>query len=126
MAKQRYVRPDDVLDDDAVLVVRGGDLDRAVLRDDAERMFSVYGVYGISVFALRDVSLDELAQQPPLVRFARLTLVTVGVLRRAGLQLEATGRNPHHFTVGFRSLDDGVERLCACEHRTSDNPYHED
>ena len=125
MAKQRYDRSGDVLDDDTVLVVRGGDLDRDVLRQDAERMFSVYGVYGISVFSLRDISLDELAQQPPLVRFARLTLVTVGVLRRAGLQLEATGRNPQHFTIGFGYLEDGVERLCACEYRTSDNPYYE-
>jgi hypothetical protein len=31
----------------------------------------IYGVYGILVFAVRDVSLDELAQQVPLVRFAR-------------------------------------------------------
>lgn len=56
----------------------------------------------------------------------RLTLVTVGVLRRAGLQVEATGRNPHHFTVGFSSLDGGIETMCACEYRTSDNPYHEE
>ena len=103
MTKQRYVRDGDVLDDVTVLVVRGGDLDRVVLREDAERMFSVYGVYGISVFSLRDISLDELAQQPPLVRFARLSLVT----------------------VGFSSLADGVETLCACEHRMSDDPYYE-
>lgn len=35
----------------------------------------------------RDVSVDELAQQPPLVRFAVLTLVRVGGLRSAGFRL---------------------------------------
>jgi hypothetical protein len=79
--KVRYVRPDDVLEDDEQMVVRGGVLVPELVRTDAARMFSVYGVYGISVFALRDVTLDELAQQPPLVRFRVLTLVTVGSIR---------------------------------------------
>ena len=97
--KQRYVRPGDRLDGDTVVIVRGGDLDRDLLRADAKRMYQVYGIYGISVFAVREVPLDELAQQSPLVRFARLTLVTVGALRAVGLDLEATGRNRQHFTV---------------------------
>jgi len=41
------------------------------------RRCSIYGVYGISVFAVRDVTVDELAQQVPLVRFDRLSLVKV-------------------------------------------------
>lgn len=53
--KQRYVRPDDRLGDDTVVVVRGGDLDRDLLRSDAQRMHHVYGIYGISVFAVREV-----------------------------------------------------------------------
>jgi hypothetical protein len=43
-----------------------------------------------------------------LVRFARLTLVTVGALRTAGLALEATGRNRQHFPVILPDLDIGV------------------
>lgn len=81
---------------------------------------------GISVFAVRDVPLDELAQQPPLVRFAQLTLVAVGALRAAGLELEATGRNPQHFSVVLPELNAGIEKLTACEHQTLDNPYHEE
>jgi hypothetical protein len=65
----------------------------SVLREDAQRNHAIYGVYGISVFALHDATVDELAQQPPLVRFEMLTLVTVGTLVGAGLELEATGRN---------------------------------
>ncbi len=125
MAKQRYLRPD-TLDDDDIVVVRGGDLDADVLRADAERYHAIYGTYGISVFAARGVAVDELAQQPPLVRFAILTLVRVGVLRAEGLTLEATGRNPQHFTVAFDDLVAGVERLHACEHERWVNPYHED
>ncbi len=123
--KQRHIRPGDHLSDDTVLVVRGGDLDPDIIRADASRMHSIYGIYGISVFAARSISLDELAQVAPLVRFARLTLVTVGALRARGLSLEPTGRNPEHFTVVLPALDAGVTAIVACEHRTIDNPYHE-
>lgn len=88
-------------------------------------MCDVYGMFGISVFALRGATVDELAQQAPLVRFAELTIVTVGVLRSAGLALEPTGRNRRHYTVVFEDLNSGVEIICACEHHTWTNPYHE-
>lgn len=126
MAKQRYLRPGDRLEDADIVVVRGGDLDPEALRADAARYHSIYGDYGISVFAARDVAVDELAQQAPLIRFEVLTLVRVGVLRSAGFRLEPTGRNPRHFTVAFDDLDAGVEELIRCEHRSWANPYHED
>jgi hypothetical protein len=125
MAKQRYRREGDTLRDDDLIVLRGGVLDAKVLREDAQRNHAIYGVYGISVFALRDATVDELAQQPPLVRFEMLTLVTVGALSGAALELEATGRNPRHFDVVFGDLQTGIERLCACEHRVILNPYYE-
>jgi hypothetical protein len=78
------------------------------------------------VFAARDASVDELAQEPPLVRFGVLVLTTVGALRQVGLALEPTGRNPRHFTVMFDDLEDGIERLRRCGHRLWPNPYHED
>ena len=126
MAKQRHLRPGDHLNDEDVLVVRGGDLDPEALRFDAERYHAIYGDYGLSVFATRDVPVDELAQQSPLVRFEVLTLMRVGVLRSAGFRLEPTGRNPRHFTVAFDDLEAGIEELGRCEHRTWVNPYHED
>ncbi len=39
--KQRSVRPGDVLDDDTVVVVRGGGLDAGLIRADAERMHTI-------------------------------------------------------------------------------------
>ncbi len=126
MTKQRHLRPGDRLDDEDILVVRGGNLDPEILRFDAERYHAIYGDYGLSVFAARDVPVDELAQQAPLVRFEALTLMRVGVLRSAGLRLEPTGRNPRHFTVAFDDLEAGIEELRRCEHRSWVNPYHED
>ena len=124
--KLRYLRGGDALGDDEDVVVRGGELDPGVLRQDAQRNHEVYGVYGISVFAVRGMTLDEMAQQAPLVRFGRLTLVKAGVIRAAGLRLEPTGRNPRHFDITFDQLDEGVDRLCQCEHEVVVNPYHED
>lgn len=69
MAKQRHLRPGDHLDDEDILVIRGGGLEPEILCLDAERYHTIYGEYGLSVFAARDVPVDELAQQPPLVRF---------------------------------------------------------
>jgi hypothetical protein len=126
MAKQRYLRSGDALGDDDRVVIRGGYLDPELLRTDASRYHSIYGVYGVSVFAARDLTIDELAQQPPLVRFQVLTLMRVGVLRTAGFRLEPTGRNSQHFTVAFDDLDEGISRLSRCEHEVWPNPYHEE
>lgn len=125
MAKRRYLREGDDLRDDDTVVVRGGLIEADVLRDDAERHHAIYGTYGISVFAARDVTIEELAQDPPLVRFAVLTLVRVGALRAAGFRLEPTGRNRRHFTIAFDDLDAGVDALVRCEHQRWDNPYHD-
>lgn len=126
MTKRRHLRAGDQLADDETIVIRGGRLDPDGLRADAERYRGIYGDYGISVFAVRDVAIDELAQQAPLIRFEVLTLMRVGVIRRAGLRLEPTGRNPRHFTVIFDDLTAGIEALLTCEQHRWSNPYHED
>jgi hypothetical protein len=41
---------------------------------------------------VRGMTLDEMAQQVPLIRFRSLTLITAGELIRSGLRLEPTGR----------------------------------
>jgi hypothetical protein len=118
------VREGDVLDD-GITLVRGGELERDVLRDDAIRYHSVYGSYGISVFAARGATVEELAQQVPLVRFAKLTLITVAAVRGAGLRLEPTGRNPRHYTLAFDDLDQGTAALAGCSHGVVPNSYHD-
>jgi hypothetical protein len=96
--KQRHHRPVAELHDDEIVVIRGGALDATLLRTDALRNAEIYGVFGVSVFAVLDATVDELAQHPPLVRFALLTLMRVGDLRSSGLSLEPTGRNPDTMT----------------------------
>jgi hypothetical protein len=125
VVKLRRLREGDVLDDGDVVLVRGGELDQDILHADALRYHSIYGAYGISVFAVRGATLDELAQQVPLVRFERLTLLKVRDVTAAGLRLEPTGRNPRHYTVGFDDLDGGVQRLAGCPHQVVPNPYHD-
>jgi hypothetical protein len=123
--KLRRLRDGDVLENGDIVLVRGGDLNPDVLCADAVRYYSIYGVYGISVFAVRDVTLDELAQQVPLVRFDRLSLLIVEDVLAAGMRLEPTGRNPRHYTVSFDDLEDGVRRLASCPHRVRPNAYHD-
>jgi hypothetical protein len=123
--KLRYLRTGDALTDNDTVVVREGALDANTLRDDASRYFAIYGINSISVFAARGITVDELAQEPPLVRFEVLTLITAGELRGAGFKLQPTGRNSHHFTVAWDDLDAGVAKLLACEHKTWRNPYHD-
>ena len=77
--KLRLLRIGDHLDEDTVLVP-GGELDPGVLGADARRYHEVYGTYGISLFAVRGMALDEMAQQVPLIRFRGLTLITAGNL----------------------------------------------
>ena len=123
--KLRRLRDGDVLENGDIVLVRGGDLDPDILGADAARYHSVYGVYGISVFAVRDVTVDELAQQVPLVRFDRLSLLKVRDVLAAGMRLEPSGRNPCHFTVSFDDLKDGAQRLASCPHQVMPNAYHD-
>lgn len=54
------------------------------------------------MFAAHDATVDEMAQQVPLVRFATLTLITVAEVRGAGLRLEPTGAQPASLHSGLR------------------------
>jgi hypothetical protein len=123
--KLRRLRDGDVLEDGDIVLVRGGDLDPGTLCADAARYHGIYGVHGISVFAVRGATVDELAQQAPLVRFDRLSLLKVRDVLAAGMRLEPTGRNSCHFTVGFDDLEGGVQRLSSCPHQVLPNTYHD-
>jgi hypothetical protein len=123
--KLRRLRDGDVLEDGSVVLVRGGDLDPEILCADALRYHGIYGVYGISVFAARDATVDELAQQSPLIRFDRLSLLRVRDVLAAKMRLEPAGRNPCHYTVGFDDLEDGLRRLITCPHQVVPNTYHD-
>jgi len=100
--KLRRLRQGGLLEDGGITLVRGGDLEPDVLRADAIRHHGVYGSYGISVYAVRGATRDEMAQQVPLVRFARLPLITVAAVREAGLRLGADRAQPTPLHRGLR------------------------
>jgi len=84
------------LTDDALVVVRGNELSVALIRRDALRAYRRFGEYGVSVLgAPDDDALDALAAGV-LVRFEVLTLMTVGIIRAAELEVRPTFRRPHY------------------------------
>jgi hypothetical protein len=89
--KLRRLRDGDVLENGDVVLVRGGDLAPDLHGADAVRYHSIYGTYGISVFAVRDATVDELAQRVPLGRFGCLTLLKVGDVPGCGDEAGADG-----------------------------------
>ena len=52
-------------------------------------------------------------------------MITAAEIRKAGLRLEPTGRNPRHYTIGFDDLTAGVIMLTGCEHTVVPNSYHD-
>ncbi|MGI8684175.1 MAG: hypothetical protein ACR2MO_03615 [Acidimicrobiales bacterium] len=114
----------EALADDALVVVRGGFLERARLRRDAELTHRRFGEHGISVLgAPDDESFDAIARTT-LQRESVLTLIRVGTLRAAGLEVRPTFRRPH-FTVMLPDLDSDLDRLLACDNEVRENPHHQ-
>jgi len=114
---------DDRLADDALVVVRGGTLDRDGVRADALAAHARFGEYGISVFGAEDeVAVDVLARDR-LAQFESLVLMTAGAIRGAGLELRPTFRRPH-YTIMLPDLERDVALLLGCENVQKTNPHH--
>lgn len=108
--------------DDDFLVVRGDVLREDELRGDARRTHARFGEFGVSVMGAHEVAeLDDLARTA-LRRFHLLTVIRVGALRRAGLELRPTFRRPH-YTIMLPEPDEDVERLLRCDNEVRINPY---
>lgn len=109
--------------DDALVVVRGGLLDPARLKRDATLTFRRFGEYGISVLAVADEAALDVIAGTTLQREPVLTLMRMGTLRTAGLEVRPTFRRPH-FTVVLPDLDADVARLVACDNVVRDNSHY--
>ena len=103
MARQRRIRDDAPLPDDATLVralvdayAGGAAFDRAVLIADATRNFELFGYYGLSLWATSaEWPVDRVLAEKGR-RAARAALFTAGALRDKGLGLVPSGRSPHY------------------------------
>jgi hypothetical protein len=114
--------------DDAVLVVRGDDLDPDTSRDQATsflRRFPDWGRYGLSAYYARDdAEVDDLAGDQ-LERFSVLAVFELATLVDAGFELVPTFRTPH-VTVAFSGdLNERVLALAQLHPQILDNPYHD-
>jgi hypothetical protein len=113
--------------DDAVLVVRGDELDPAVIEPDAirfHRRFASWDRYGVSAFLARDDGEVDALCETRLRQWATAVVFTRADLDAAGIEIVPTFRTPH-VTLAHPELAVLVDRLLNCEHRIVANPYHE-
>ena len=92
--------------DDAVAVVRGGEMNSAFVRVSAQDAFDDFGVFTISVSLTIDGSVDELCSTDKRIsRYGKVRLSTAGRLRGLGFALLPTLDRPHYDVV-LPDLDD--------------------
>jgi len=123
LKKQRH-RRGEPLPAEAAFVVRGDLLDPAVLAQSARENHTVYGFYGVSVFAeVGGATWAEIAATK-LRRSGWVVLFTARALLASGVELWDTGLAPHYDIV-HADLDELVGRILGCEHRVVRNPVQD-
>jgi hypothetical protein len=113
--------------DDAVLVVRGNELDPDVLRADAvrfRRRFGQWGRYGVSAFAAADDAEVDALCETRLGRFETVAIFRRSDLVARGIEIVPTFRRPH-VTLAHTNLEALVNELRSCDHRGLTNPHFE-
>ena len=114
--------------DDAVLVVRGDDLNPDTARSQAvafRQRFPDWGRWGLSGFYARSEAEIEDIAADQLERFPLLVVFETGQLRAAGFDVVPTFRTPH-VTIAFSDdLDAALSRLVVLGVNHRPNPYHE-
>ena len=110
------------------LLVRGGPDTVGKLRRHAERTARAWALdgrplFGISVFAVLDMPLDDLLRRR-FTSFRAVHMPTVSRLAEGQFELLPTGRRPH-FTVRLQSADDSeLDRLLAALGVAQPNPQY--
>jgi hypothetical protein len=113
--------------DEAVLVVRGDELEPTILRADAERFhrrFDKWGRYGVFAFGAVDLDEVEVLCETRLQLFETVVIFQRSDLARAGIEVVPTFRRPH-VTLAHPDLDALVTALLSCEHRVLNNRHFE-
>lgn len=109
--------------DDAVVVVRGGQMTSEFVHRSATAAHDELGIYALSVFLALDDPLDELcAREPFLARYGKVRFSTVGALREAGFPLIPTLDRPHYDIVLPDLQPSTLERLDGCFEPPVPNP----
>ena len=120
-ARKRRQRRGEPLPDEAAFVIRGDLLDPATLAESALANHTIYGFYGVSVFAeVGGLTWEEIASSK-LSRAEWVVIFTARALLASGLGLWDTGQAPRYDIV-HDELDQLVGRILGCEHRVVRNP----
>jgi hypothetical protein len=112
---------------DALLVVRGDDLDAEILRADARRFrrrFDAWDRFGVSALVATDEAEVLALCESRLERFPLVVVYRRPDLEVAGLEVVPTFRTPH-VTLAHQDIEALVTVLLTCEHRVLDNPHFE-
>lgn len=114
---------DDEPPDDAVVVIRGGEMVSESVRRSAERNHQEFGFFGISVYLAEGVMVEVLcATVSRLTRYAKVRLSTAGRLLSRGFALLPTLERPH-FDVMLPDLaGPTLSRLNECFDPPLPNP----
>jgi hypothetical protein len=124
-ARKQRQRRGEPLPDEAAFVIRGDLLDPATLAESARENHTIYGFYGVSVFAeVGGLTWEEIASTK-LRRAEWVVLFTARALLANGLDLWDTGQAPHYDIV-HDDLGELVGRILGCEHRVVRNPSSEE
>ncbi len=90
----------------------------------AERTFTIYAVYGISVEGVIGTSVQEACRGERIVNYRNVRLSSFGRVRQAGFALLATFDHPH-FTLVLADLSElTLARLDRCFDDPIPNPGH--
>jgi hypothetical protein len=114
---------DEAPPEDAVVVVRGGQMDSEYVRRTAQDAHDEVGLYTVSVFLALDDSVDVVcAGEPFLARYGKVRFSTVGSLRASGFMLIPTFERPHYDVVLPDLTHSTLQRLDSCFGPPTPNP----
>lgn len=114
---------DEAPPEDAVVVVRGGQMDSEYVRRTAQDAHAEVGLYTVSVFLALDDSVDVVcAGEPFLARYGKVRFSTVGSLRASGFMLIPTFERPHYDVVLPDLNHSTLQRLDRCFGPPTPNP----
>ena len=106
-------------------MIRGDLLDPAILAESARENYTIYGFYGVSVFAeVGGLTWEDIASTK-LSRAEWVVLFTARALLANGLDLWDTGQAPHYDIV-HDDLKQLIGRILGSEHRVVRNPSSEE
>jgi hypothetical protein len=96
---------DELPPDDAIVVVRGGEMNSVAIERTATRSFEEFGIWAVSVFLATNGTVGEVCRTvPDLERYGKVRLSTAGRLRSHGFVLIPTMHAPH-FDVVLPDID---------------------